>query len=60
MLVDSECEEIVISKEFASSLEIKRTNTNLKAELWDGKLGKMERCSENFELLVGSIAFKIR
>ena len=58
--MDSRCEEIVISKEFANSIGIEKKSTNLKAELWDGTLVKMEQCSENLELLIGSVAFKVR
>ncbi len=32
-LVDSGCEEIVISKEFAQKIDLKGEKTNLKAEL---------------------------
>lgn len=37
-LVDSGCEETVISKLFADNLQLKRVNADLSAELWNGTL----------------------
>ncbi len=59
-LVDSGCEEIVVSKEFANKLSLKTVKTNLKAELWDGTLVPMEQCTDNLDLRIGQAQFKIR
>ena len=60
VLIDSGCEEIILSKEYSKSLGINTDKTNLKAELWDGTLVEMEQSSENLELQLGSEAFIIR
>ncbi len=57
--MDSGCEEIVISKEFAQKIYLKGEKTNLKAELWDGTLVKMNSSSENLELFIGQAKFEI-
>ena len=41
ILVDSGCEETVISKRYAEKLNLLGEKTNLKAELWDGTLVPM-------------------
>lgn len=41
-LVDSGCEEILISTQFAEKLKLRREASNLHAELWDGTLVPMD------------------
>ena len=59
-LVDSGCEEIIISKAFAEKLDLKTCQVDLKAELWDGTLVPMELCSVDLELRIGQANFQIR
>ena len=59
-LIDSGCEEIVLSREYAQKLKIKSKMTNLKAELWDGTLVPMNLCTENLVLTIGPAQFTIR
>ena len=60
VLIDSGCEEIVISEEYAKKILVKREKTNLKAELWDGTLVPMSKCSGDLVLKIGPVEFKIR
>ena len=60
ILIDSGCEEVVLSTEFAKRLKIKTKTTDLKAELWDGTLVPMSLCSENLIIIIGPAKFIIR
>lgn len=50
----------MISKEFAEKHQISREKCNLNAELWDGTLVPMGRCSENLNLEISSVKITIR
>ncbi len=56
--MDRGCDEIIISKAFAGKLDQMRSETNLKAEVWDGTLVPMDLCSENLDLRIGQEKFK--
>ena len=58
-MCETASEEIAMFQKFANSVEIKGKSTNHKVDLWDGRLVKMEQCSECFEKFIGSVAFKI-
>ncbi len=59
-LVDSGCEEKIVSKTFADKMNACREKTNLTAQLWDGTLVPMDICSENLDLRIGKAISKIR
>lgn len=59
-LVDSGCEEIVISKAYAEKIKLRKENTNLSAELWDRTLIPMERCCENLNIRIGEATITVR
>ncbi|CDF37989.1 unnamed protein product [Chondrus crispus] len=60
ILVDSGCEEIVISKAYAEKLKLRKGNTNLSAELWERTLVPMERCCENLIIRIGEATITVR
>ena len=60
MLVDSCCEEVVVSKSYAKKLSLKTKQTNLKAELWDGTLVPMTRCSNTLTIQMGEASITVR
>lgn len=55
-LVDGGC----ISRTYADKLGLRKTDTNLKAHFWDGKLVPMELCSEKVTLQMGNAIFNIQ
>ncbi len=59
-LVDSGCEEVVISKQFAERLNMETVSTELNAELWDGTLVPMEMCSSNLQFKIGNATINVR
>ena len=59
-MVDSGCEEICISKEFANKLGAPKESTDMSAELWDKTLVLMERCTEDIILNIGGARFNIK
>ena len=59
MLVDSGCEEVVVSKSYANKLNLETENTNLKAELCDGKLVPMARRSNNATIQMGDASIAV-
>jgi len=60
ILVDSGCEEIVMSRAFAEEYNIRKEKTNLRAELWDGTLIPMGLCSENQNIRIGEATITVR
>ena len=60
ILVDSGCEEIVISEAYAEKLKLRKENTNLSAELSDRTLVPMERCCENLIIRMGEAIITVR
>jgi len=60
ILVNSGCEEICMSKAYADKLKLLRDRTDLKAELWDGSLVPMDRCSDNLTVRIGEAKLVVR
>ena len=60
MLVDSGCEEVVVSTSYAKKLNLETKQTNPKAELWDGTLVPMTRCSNNLTIQVREASITVR
>ena len=60
ILVDSGCEEVVISKKYANKLKLMRKKTNLNAELCDGTQVPMGMSSKILTLSIWDATFKIR
>ena len=60
MLVDNGCEQVVVSKSYAKKLNLETKQTNLKAELWDGTLVPMTRCSNNLTIQMGEASITVR
>lgn len=60
ILVDSGCEEVVISKSYADKLQLTREKTNLSAELWDRTLVPMDICSQNLNIRIGKATINVR
>ena len=59
-MVDSGCEEVCISKEFANKLGVPKESTGMSAELWDKTIVPMERCTEDITLNIRGARFNIR
>ena len=59
-LVDSGCEEIVMSRQFAKRLNMELVSTDLSAELWDGTLVPMEISVSDLQLKIGKATINVR
>ena len=60
VLVDSGCEEVVISKSFAERLGIRVMPSELHAELWDKTLVPMEKSVEDIPIKIGKATINVR
>ena len=60
VLVDSGCEEIVISKSFAKRLNIRAEPSDFHAELWDKTLVQMDYSNEVIPIQIGKATINVR
>jgi len=49
-----------MSMAYADKLKLPRDRTDLKAELWDGTLVPMQRCSNNLSITIGEAKLVVR